>query len=236
MPEPTQIREQPQAREPAQASKKPDGPGEFTQFFQSQAPEQINAARNPLPAVPQPLPPSQMGPKEGEFTRVFGPGQVPGRGPAGPAATVRRPPEPPSKAPQLLRETPPLPVRGTLPLPVREPAPQPVREPFPEPRAPLPQATRAFDSVKLRGSAGSAVGPGEFTVRFSAVPALTLGQSPASQAAAGQAPETPAPPQPSNKGISSGAALNSRWPLILGIAAVVVLLVAVVMFIASRAK
>ena len=227
---------QPSAPQPAAQSSgqgqepgKGNEPGEFTRLFQAppdpsqftpaqpapaQAPKKADApgeftrffeAQVPqTPARQMDTPPLQVIPtasKQGEFTRVFGPGQM----------------------------------RAHV-----EPAPQPP----PTPRAPEPaaQATRVFASppavspVVAPPSAGPSSsappsmppqGRGDYTMRFSATPALSLGQ-PA---------ETPAASSSSiGNASSTGSTVTSRWPLILGIAAVVVLLAAVVLFFVSRVK
>jgi hypothetical protein len=186
---------QPAPAQPAipQPPKKSDGPGEFTRFFEAQvhqAPAHPPKAHEGQTLGVQPVP---QAPKQGEFTRVFGLGEVRNRMEA---------PQPPAE------------------MRVPEPAPQATRafaSPPAVPQAPVPPSTPAQ-------------GHGEYTVRFSAAPALTLGQP------GGQPGETPAALSPSTANAASPRSSSSRWPLILGIAAIAVLLVAVALFLLSRAK
>lgn len=173
----------PSASAPIQAAPKP---GEFTQFFEAQPPRAD--LRNPVVAPVPPVQPVHSGPKQGEFTKVFGPGEV-----------------------RSLAAT---------PLPTRP-------EPVPPAPAPAP-ATGLFAAPKLTPAAAAPPGPGDYTRQFSAPPALTLGQT----------PQETRPPIAASTGRAGPAnsALRSRWPLILGITAVVVLVAVLVVFIASRSK
>jgi hypothetical protein len=164
-------------------SKKPEGPGEFTRFFEAQG---YGPNPNPFAAGAPPAPATPPAPKQGEFTKVFGAGEM---------RHFSSTPAPPSAAP---------------PSP---PEPVPLSSVFPPAKPPSPQVVQ---------------GPGEYTRLFSAGPSLTLGQT---------RPETPVTaPASSGRAVPARSAPHSRWPLILGIAAVAVLVAAVVLFVASRSK
>lgn len=170
---------QPAAAPPPQRQ---EGAGEFTRFFETQKHE--SQARVPEVPPVQPILPSA---KQGEFTKVFGRGELKSHLPLSPElpAVPPRPEEPASPPPSII-------------------APQP------------------------SSHAAAPKGPGDYTRQFSAAPVLTLGQGPA---------ETPRQPLASSgRAATSRVVSTARWPLILGIAAVVVLVVVGIVFLASRSK
>lgn len=180
---------QPASAQPAAPAPRhqPDGPGEFTRFFEAQ----VHESKAPVQPFPPSAPSHPVSPRQGEFTRVFGRGEIRGDSPA--------PLEPPPA--------------------VRNPTPPPV------------ESARLFEPEAGAAKPAAPQGPGDYTRRFSATPALTLGQ----------AAETPARgpasfPQGAAPAASARSAHASRWPLILGIAAIVVSLAAVILFLVARAK
>jgi hypothetical protein len=159
-------------------------PGEFTQFFEAQA---RPGAGNPFPGGVPPMPAAPLPPKQGEFTKVFGAGEMRKLAPN---------PIPPPAAPSEPREA----ARPSGVFASPKPTPPPV----------APQ------------------GPGEYTRMFASAPSLTLGQA---------AQETSGPPRPSHdRAVAATSAPSSRWPLILGISAAVVLLAVVVLILVGRHK
>lgn len=203
---------------PGQA-KKPEGPGEFTRFFEARSPSSPGS-RNP--AGPSAAPTGASPSKPGEFTQFFeaqahpaGMNPLPGNVPPMPATPLA------PKQGEFTKVFGAGEMRTLSPTPVPPPAAPPAPR---QPAAP----TGIFASPKSTSPAPASQGPGEYTRQFSAAPALTLGQAPQ---------ETSAPRPPSHGGaVPAGSARNSRWPLILGIAAVVVLVAVVVLFLVGRRK
>ncbi len=218
-------------------------PGEFTRMFQSPAgnpaPQTPSAApasssndferffepsapAGPMPRSPvlqQPLTPQapgNAGPNRvGEFTRMFG--KVDLGVPAPPAA-----PAPPKEAGEFTR---------MFQAPSGPPAPPAAPPAAAPPPATPPFAAQPVASAPLAKSAG----PGEYTRQFSAPAPMTLGQPvatppatpPPAPASLGTPPMTaPAPPPPQ----------KNNLPLILGIAAIVVVAIIIVVIFAMRPK
>ena len=208
-------------------SKRPEAPGEFTRFFQAQT--SPASARNPAassaPSVSSAAPASSAppttpaAPKHGEFTQFFEAQAPPSRAvnpfPGG------VPPMP--AAPLAPKQGEFTKVFGAGEMRSFSPTPAPPPPAPPEPRQPSPPASVFAPSSAPLVPASQ--GPGEYTKMFAAAPALTLGQRPQ---------ETPAVPRPSPQSAVPAPPAPSRWPLILGIAAVVLLLAVVVLFLAGR--
>ncbi len=134
------------------------------------------------PAMRQPLTPqapgSAGGNRVGEFTRVFGPGDVPAAPPPAPVTSS-------------------VPSGATQTFAAQPPGPPPAR---------------------------TQQGPGEYTRMFSVAAPLTLGQPDPDAPPAGapqQYAQAPPPPVP------------SRLPLLLGLSAVVILLIALIVYLVN---
>jgi hypothetical protein len=237
-PQPQQPQAPPQPQTPLQPQPQA---GEFTRMFQAPATPQAP----PHQAPPQAGPPS---PQPGEFTRMFQtpshPAQQPVAAPAGPSAST-------SKAGEFTRffETPvaqgPLPQSPAVQQPLAPKVPGssgpnrvgeftrqfgagsvPAASP-PTPSAPPPAAgaTSAFAVQRPAApSPGPPIpkGPSEYTQMFARPAPLTLGQPSPQQ-------QQPAQPKPQ-------AAPKSYLPLILGLAAVVLLAVVIVVIFALRSR
>ncbi len=195
---------QTQARPPAPAPQAPptSQPGEFTQMLQAQRPvtpapansfsgtAEFNQYWQP-PIAPQltsaplspPRPPSPMK-VDGEYTQLFGPGDIPSAPPPNPA--------PPSAG---LR---------TDVFPVRPPSP---------PAAPMPMPLQPVPKVD-----------DEFALNFSKPSVLTLGQAPAG-----------APIQPLAQ-VAPEKRNDSRLPLLLAMGALVLLLIAIIVYLVIRSR
>src|SRR5712691_6771523 len=205
---------------PPQASAPPAGapaagPGEFTRMFQSPT----RTVSQPAPAPAGPAPGSTQSP--GEFTRLFESPVAPGPLPRSPVIQQPLAPQTPGfSGPNRAGEFTQMFGRGSLPsAPPSTPSAPP----------PLPGgATNVFAAPRPAAPSPTFFvpqGPGEYTQMFAQPAPLTLGQ-PSAQPQTGQ----PNPPP-------RAAPARSYLPLILGLAAVLVLaIVIVVIFISMRPR
>jgi hypothetical protein len=183
---------------PAPPANQSPSSGEFTRYFQSPMTPSQSGPMNIAPSMPL-RPPSH--PKDaGEFTQIFGGGDIPS------------PPPPP------------------MPVAPANPASANATQVFaaPRPISPLPMAP----NISLQGSPQGALqgtpqapqqGPGEYTQMFAKPAAsLTFGQGPAGP---------PAHRAPERAPIKRN---SSRLPLLLVMGAIVLLIIAVVVYFGMR--
>ena len=196
------------------------GPGDFERLFQPSSPA------GPMPRSPEvqqpltPQAPGHSGPnKVGEFTRMFGKVDAP----ATPAPPAAAPAKEPGEFTRMFQASP-------APM-AAPPATQPTPIPQSLPLAPSPPlaAPPAFSQP---------AGPGEYTRQFSAPAQMTLGQTTAQ--ASPMTPSAPPPAFSTQPAMSAAPAppapRKNHLPLILGIAAIVLIAVLVVVFFAMRPK
>jgi hypothetical protein len=182
------------------------------------------------PAVKQPLAPQAPGGsganKMGEFTRMFGKVDMAATPPAAAAPPVA--PKEPGEFTRMFQ----APVAGG-PTP-----PQPPAAPLPSTPVAIPSSMQpAMQPAPAPPAFSKPAGPGEYTRQFSAPAQLTLGQTSAT-------PSVPAPPPPAFAAPTTPMAVapapppvrKSNLPLIIGIAAIVLIAVLVVIFFAMRPK
>ncbi len=180
----------PSAKQPSQ--KQPSQSGEFARYFESpMTPPPQGGPGHAVPLTPV-RPPSH--PKDaGEFTQVFGRGDIPS--PPPPQAPAAPPNSANSNATQVFAT--------------------------PRPNSPMPMvAPNMSPPVGSGGSAPSSHAPGEYTQMFAKPASLTFGQPQAPQA-----PQTAAIKRNS-----------SRLPLLLLIGAVVLLVIAVIVYFVMRPR
>ena len=189
--------------------------GEFTQMLQAQRP----AA--PTPSTKQPS-------QSGEFTRYFeSPMTPPSPGASGHIVPPMpaRPPSQPKDAGEFTQifgrgdmpSAPPPQAAAAPPNPVNANATQVFAAPRPNPHTPM-----ASPNVAPPMSPQQQSGPGEYTQMFAKPASLTFGQAPTSPPAQ-RAPESA--PLKRN---------NSRLPLLLVVGAVVLLIIAIVVYFVMR--
>lgn len=145
----TQMLQAQRPATPAPSAKQPSQSGEFARYFQSpMTPPPQGGPGHAVPLTPS-RPPSH--PKDaGEFTQVFGRGDIPS------------PPPPPAPA------APPNPVNAN--------ATQVFATPRPNPPMPMAAPMVAPNMSPPVGSAPSSHGPGEYTQMFAKPASLTFGQ------------------------------------------------------------
>jgi hypothetical protein len=208
-PAPPQAQPQP----PPQPAPPSAQPGEFTRMFQS--PQRSTPQPAPVPTGPAPSSTSTPG----EFTRFFETPVAPGPLPQSPAIQKPLAPQPPgSGGVNRVGEFTQMFGRGSVPS-----------APPPPPSAPPPVASGATNAFAVPRPASPPAapiiprGPSEYTQMFAQPAPLTLGQP---------SPQQPQPAQP--KPLSKSAPAKSYLPLILGLAAVVILAVVIVLIFALR--
>jgi hypothetical protein len=216
----------PSPRAPSPSPPPASQPGEFTQMLQAQRPASpaIPASRpsqaddfayfqSPMtpaeggsPHAPFTPPPPSQPRGAGEFTQIFGRGDIPS-------------PPPPQAAMMPQSQTPSANATQVFATP-RTPAMPPYVPPNISPNV----APNISPNVgpSMTPSQPPAQGPGEYTRMFARPASLTLGQA----SAGPQSPRMPesAPPRRN----------NSRLPLLLGIGAAVLLIIAVIVYFMMR--
>lgn len=210
---------------PAAPSKNPEAPppGEFTRMFQAPpAPSTGSHPKSPEPPAPPPQAPPRKPQDPGEFTRFFQTPVAPGPMPQSPAVQKPLTPQPPghsgankmgdftrafgARDPQRMNPVPP-------PVPPMAPV---------DPRG----ATQTFAAPHMHPPPiASSSGPSEYTRMFSAPAELTLGQ-----------PSQPAPPTSTPQSAAAPNKATSYLPLVLGLAALLILITGLILFFVFRSK
>jgi hypothetical protein len=194
---------------PQQSAPPGEQPGEFTRFFE--------APIGPMPqspAVQQPLKPQAPGTaganRVGEFTQIFGRGDIPQ------PATVT----PPASAPGSSNATQAFAV-PVPPPPQAYPPADYAPGAYPAPYAQAPYAQGGYDYNAYAQQPQAPQGPGSYTRMMASPAQLTFGQKPADAST-----PTPAAAEPS--------AFRTYLPLILGMAGVLIIVIVVIVILASR--